>query len=247
MVIIGAETGKILYLAVKNVYCSACEYAKRNKTPVPDHRCYRNYKGSASGMEQEAMVEGFRSSLEMHGLIYKYYIGDGDSSCISGIKERVQYGRLVHKIECANHLTRNFSQKVHALVKEAKKYPRSERVVLEGFAPGDTIPRVDRLVTGARGAIDDAGLIQAEQDDKWTPGAEAIAQLEADLTNLPMHVLGQHSHCSTRYCQRKERGEKDVTAAAGSLLQDVIKLIQEKLMANVSSLVFNRTTNDCER
>ncbi|KAL5237597.1 hypothetical protein ACI65C_005007 [Semiaphis heraclei] len=103
-VIIGAETKKPVYVGVRNKYCSTCSSASKNDKKI-DHLCFRNYDGSSTGMEQDIIVEGFRQSLEQHGLMYKYYIGDGDSSVYARIVEKVSYGRDVIKLECANHIT----------------------------------------------------------------------------------------------------------------------------------------------
>jgi len=56
-------------------------------------------------MEQDIIVEGFRQSLVQHGLIYKYYIGDGNSSVYARIVKKVSYGRDVIKLECTNYAT----------------------------------------------------------------------------------------------------------------------------------------------
>lgn len=50
--------------------------------------------------------------------------GDGDSSVTKRLKEVIPYGpsRLVEKIECTNHLLRNFSTKISAISKNTK-YP----------------------------------------------------------------------------------------------------------------------------
>lgn len=244
-IIVSAETGRILFLKVKNVYCSKCEWAKRNKKEASDHTCLCNHKGSATAMEQAAIAEGFACSLEQHGLLYKKYIGDGDASTMTAIAA-TPYGCLVEKVECANHMTRNFCTKLHALATNTS-YALQQRQVFTSCVPGDTIPRVDRLVTGARGAIDAAGRVQRAQPDPWQVCEEARAQLRRDLDNLPFHVLGRHNNCEDRYCERKNRGEEDMVARAGDLFKVVCKLIEEKLLANVKSLVFNENTNDCER
>ncbi|KAK3913359.1 hypothetical protein KUF71_022827, partial [Frankliniella fusca] len=197
-------------------------------------------------MEQEGVVEGFQASLQRHGLLYRYYIGDGDASVMSGIREKVSYGRLVQKVECANHVTRNFCDKVRALCNNTAM-PLDERKVLHGKAPGDTIERVDRLVTGARGALEAAGALQRASGDRWRPSAGAVQQLSEDFRNLPYHVLGCHDKCDTRYCKRKDRGEPVLVGDAGSILTAIVKLVTDKLVAKVSSLVFNENTDDCER
>lgn len=55
-------------------------------------------------------------------MIYVYNLGDGDSSVVKRLKEVMPYGptRLVEKIECRNHLLRNFSTKISAISKNTK-------------------------------------------------------------------------------------------------------------------------------
>lgn len=67
-------------------------------------------------MESDIIVEGFKRSLEMYGIVYKKLIGDGDSSVYKKIIEARPYGsQLVEKIECKNHLLRNFCTKLRDL------------------------------------------------------------------------------------------------------------------------------------
>lgn len=51
--IIGQKTKKLLYVGVKNKFCYVCA------TTNSEHRCYKNYTGSSTGMEQCIFVEGF--------------------------------------------------------------------------------------------------------------------------------------------------------------------------------------------
>lgn len=54
--------------------------------------------------------------------IYIYNTGDGDSTVTRRLKEFIPYGptRLIEKIECRNHLLRNFSTKISAISKNTK-------------------------------------------------------------------------------------------------------------------------------
>ena len=71
-------------------------------------------------MESNIILEGFKKSVEMHGLIYFKIIGDGDSSVYKRIMEQKLYGNLlVEKVECKNHLMRNF---IHKLRDISSKY-----------------------------------------------------------------------------------------------------------------------------
>ncbi|XP_011858729.1 PREDICTED: uncharacterized protein LOC105556253, partial [Vollenhovia emeryi] len=78
--IIGYNTRKILFVGIRNKYCTVCDIADQQNCEPKAHKCYKNFDRNASStsMESDAIAEGFKSSLEMHGLIYKTVIGDGD-------------------------------------------------------------------------------------------------------------------------------------------------------------------------
>ena len=65
-------------------------------------------------MESDILVEGFKHSLEMHGLIYTTLIADRDASTFQSISDAHpyrDYGVTVKKIEYNNHLFRNLCRK----------------------------------------------------------------------------------------------------------------------------------------
>lgn len=63
-------------------------------------------------MEADAIVEGFRTSIEKRGLIYSTFIADGDSSVYKKIVQANPYPNIfIEKIECRNHLLRNLAGK----------------------------------------------------------------------------------------------------------------------------------------
>ena len=71
-IIIGKETGKILFMGVGNKkYCPACNKAG-NDTP-PEHTCW---KGSSSSMETDIILKGFKQCEKQHGVRYIEFIGD---------------------------------------------------------------------------------------------------------------------------------------------------------------------------
>lgn len=65
--------------------------------PPPDHICFRKWKGSSSAMEADVSAEGFNKSVEMHGLRFNFFIGDGDSSTFAKLKTNVAYGASIQK------------------------------------------------------------------------------------------------------------------------------------------------------
>lgn len=104
-VILGAHTKKLLFIGIRNKYCSTRSIAKRKNTPVPAHKCLRNWIGSSCSMESDIIVERFNRSKLMHGLQYMWIIiSDGDSSVHLSITISVPYGHHVQKVECANHV-----------------------------------------------------------------------------------------------------------------------------------------------
>ncbi|KAF5284973.1 hypothetical protein FQR65_LT13362 [Abscondita terminalis] len=112
-VINGKRTGKLLFLEVRNKYCSTC--STKQLSEVQPHICYKNYTGPPTGMEQDIIVQGFNESVQNHGVRYKYVVGDGDSSVYARIVEFVSYGRSVVKLECANHVTRCYTSQLHKI------------------------------------------------------------------------------------------------------------------------------------
>ena len=79
-VIFGARTKKLLFIGVRNKYCSICAINERKHSPPPSHQCYQNWNDTSCAMEADIIVEGFQLSEQMHGLRYLWFIGDGDSS-----------------------------------------------------------------------------------------------------------------------------------------------------------------------
>jgi len=69
-------------------------------------------------MESDIIVEGFSQSVRMHGLRYKWMVGDGDSSVHQSIIRNVPYRREVEKIECCNHTVKCFQGSMEKLVKD---------------------------------------------------------------------------------------------------------------------------------
>ena len=119
-IIIGKETGKILYLDVRNKYCSICQ--KAGDSTVPQHTCFRNWDESSSEMETDIILKGFLQSEEQHGLRYTQFIGDGDSSVYPALVSGVPYGSFIKKLECANHAVKCYCTALENLVHDKPSY-----------------------------------------------------------------------------------------------------------------------------
>ena len=121
-VIIGNTTKKLLYLGVRNKYCSICAIASNKSKQPPKHRCFRNWDGSSSAMETDMLVEGFRAAEKMHGVRYMHMTGDGDSSVLANIQTQVPGWAYVTKIECANHSVKCYRNRLEKIVQDFPKY-----------------------------------------------------------------------------------------------------------------------------
>lgn len=116
--IIGIRTKKILYSGVKNKYCHTCRLAQKNIMPVRKHECNRNYDGPSSGMETQIVVEGFQHCAAK-GARFTKYTGDGDASTYKALQDLRLYKDPdldIEKLECVNHLFRNFYKKFDDLL-----------------------------------------------------------------------------------------------------------------------------------
>ncbi|KAK3915373.1 Intraflagellar transport protein 20-like protein [Frankliniella fusca] len=208
-----------------------------------EHKCFKNWTGRATSMEQDIIVQGFIHSEETHKLQYRFYIGDGDSSTFAQLVQKCAYGREVRKLHCANHVTVRLSDHLHGLLKKTKEYPVQARNLLKAesvsaSAKGPVIQtRIDRLVKGVRTAIRNCGDLQGDVDS-----------LQKDLENAPFHVFGRHTNCGT-WCKRKaaEVPEEDVveTAKQGGLFKAIQTHVHSLIMKS-DSLVKNVTTNGAE-
>lgn len=103
-VIIGAETGLVLWVGSKNRRCKACDYGNIS------HKCYCNWNGPPGTMEAALIVEAFNSIFAKYKLKFTQVVGDGDSSVFNMIKEKVTYSTQIEKIQCTNHTKKNFKK-----------------------------------------------------------------------------------------------------------------------------------------
>lgn len=225
-------------MAVKNKYCMICARAENKKVATPDHTCFKNYTGSSSGMEATALVEGFKTSVETHKLIYSRLIADGDSSTHSSILKAKPYGNLlVEKIECTNHLLRNYCTKLDELTRNTN-YPIKYRRAVQ-----NNILRLRRSVNGA--------VKHINAKDKTFE--EKVLELKKDLLNAPHHVFGNHASCKPYYCTKlteNEASEENLVPVmkskeSGFIFLAIVKILS-RLVNNAKSLMHCVNSNIAE-
>ncbi|XP_076655252.1 uncharacterized protein LOC143360365 [Halictus rubicundus] len=232
--IIGYYSKKVLFLGSRNKNCAVCQCAKRKNTPPREHRCFKNWDRyqPASKMESDTILEGFKTSIEKRGLIYSTLIADGDSSTYKKILDCDPYAGMVRvkKIECSNHLLRNFCKKMRDVVK--KTPPGRYRKTVEGSI---------RLL---RVGIQSAARFRANEN---LQESQQIENLRADIINVPSHVFGEHKECQKLgyFCNSpvKEDEENIVPELMRVGVYQRIQEILRPLLTNAESLLRNKNNN----
>ena len=180
-VIFGAATKKLLFIGVRNKYCSVCAVSEHHNLPTPSHQCFKNWSGSSCAMEADIILEGFRMSEGIHGLRYLWFIGDGDSSVYNSLITGVPtYGYAITKVECVNHAVKCYRNRLEALCKDKPQYRGQD---------GLTISMMKRITHGARCAI----RMHSTTGD--------VSALRHDLRNGPRHCFGDHRNCNSAFCK----------------------------------------------
>jgi hypothetical protein len=109
-IVIELHSGLVVGFKVLSNYCHGCAIG-----PKPgddkyegwkrDHRCQRNYNGSANSMEVAAARDLFPKSLDFD-LKYTTVLCDGDSKTIAALKDLDPYDVPITKEDCINHVAK---------------------------------------------------------------------------------------------------------------------------------------------
>lgn len=226
--IIGKNTGEILYLGIKNKFCQVCATTPSNKEPK-EHICFKNYNGPSTGMESTILVEGFKKSIEQHGLIYGRLISDGDASTYSKILEARPYqNKTVEKIECRNHVLRNMCNKLQALSTETKYLLKHRKSVTK------------KAILAIRCTI-----VKAIKKHKNNSDVELLF---AEILQSHMHAFGNHANCKAYFCTKVgEVNENKVSDGFfTSSLWQRIDFILQGVAAHSRSLIYDVDSNRVE-
>ena len=249
-VIIGIRTRKVLFIGVRNKFCSICQLAHRKKIETPNHICYKNWGRweSSGAMEKDIIVEGFKCSLAIHGLIYKTFVGDGDSSVHASILHNHPYRKqkiTVEKIECKNHLFRNFSRKIE----------EASALRCTGVRRGNVLSFRNKIKRTAFTFRKDIDVLIERQNEQNINIDEKSENLRKDINNLINHVYGNHRNCKKNNIpcnvQSKKQNEKTKrrTYYSTLIMNGMFNLIQNAvhyLADHSKSLLYGLTSNDAE-
>jgi hypothetical protein len=225
-VIIGAKTRNVLFADHRIRSCRTCE-----TSPITQHECFRNWSGSPQSMEADIIVNGFMESYEKHGILYKFMVGDADSSVFSRVQAEIKYpGRtLIEKVDCANHAVKGLNKKIFE-VKKDTRYPLNDRKLISKYFL--------RLGKDAKCAI------MHNQSNRSSESPTSPTTLAEDLLNIPAHVYGEHSKCKPYFC--KGGGELEYERFRNSDAGKEIMKAFQYLANRAHRLIYDTTSNYAE-
>lgn len=126
------------------------------------------------------MVEGFRSSENMHGIRFLKFIADGDASTYARLKERVPYGRRIQKIECKNHMLKNITKALYKLKNDTTVDINGRK-----FLTTNKIKLFEEL------------LQKTIYENSTTADLNSLCE---DIKNVVYHIYEDHTSCKEYYC-----------------------------------------------
>lgn len=244
--IIGQATREVLYMSIRNKYCCICaKEAEDEEKPAKDdgpkkaHVCYKNWNGSASAMEADIIAEGFRLSVQMYNLKYTRVVGDGDSSVMEKLRSQMPYGpeTTIDKIECSNHLMRNFGKKMRTIYAKTSNVkgnvPKAIRKIVES--------KDQKIRTGIISAI----KYRATQDNISID--QKIQLLKRDILNTPKHCIGIHTNCADYFCSKETKSQVALEQLKFFGVWDDILCAINSLAYHSKSLIYCASNNAAEQ
>lgn len=185
-------------------------------------------------MEADAVVEGFLQSVDMYHVKYHKLIADGDSNVYIKILESRPYDNLtVQKIECRNHLLRNYFNKLRDIAKDSKG----------GFLI-ENRKRLGGSLRRLHAAIEKSSAHWQKQE---VSEEEKIKNLKQNLSNSPYHVFGSHSKCQEYFCDKQNSNSPDYVPDMKA--DGIFYKIKEHLCSiedNVESILHGSNNNPVE-
>lgn len=181
-------------------------------------------------MEAAVIVEGFLVSEEMYGAKYGKLIADGDSSVYKRILEVRPYDDVtVDKVECRNHLLRNYCNKLKAITLTSAPQPNADF----DRATHIKMRKIIRLnILRCRAAVTKSVKYRKGEDGSLHSKCINLIQ---GILNGPSHIFGEHKQCTKQkyFCKGSKEGEINY-------VPDLIKCgLYNKIMAAVDVLVDN--------
>ena len=138
---ISMDTGKVVDVECKSKVCKGCERMSKldamsdeYKKWHEQHKCARNFSGSAPSMEPAGVSAMFHRSVNARRLRYTGLIGDGDSKSYKRVCDEQVYGEdcEVVKKECVGHVQKRMGTALRNLKKDCGKRQLSDGKTIGG-------------------------------------------------------------------------------------------------------------------
>ncbi|KYM93397.1 hypothetical protein ALC62_16002, partial [Cyphomyrmex costatus] len=205
--IIGYRTRKVLFVGIRSKFCTICHMAEQKGIQPRSHKCYRNFDRNVSStrMESDAIAEGFTNSIDMHGLIFRTLIADGDSNVYQSIINNNPYHEYkitVRKVECTNHLLRNLCKKLKTVSETTEpKFRRNRNFIKLRNIVKNNIFKIRN---------DILQLSEYRREEKQ-PQHCLATKLREDVINVPSHIFGEHKRCKEhgRICENTTNSNEE--------------------------------------
>ena len=126
-VVTAISSGRYVDADVLTKYCRGCQIWFNRKQHSnyenwkTNHNCSLNHTNLSGAMERIGALNIFQRSLELYGLIYKYYLGDGDSSSFNYVVASdpyAEYDIKPEKLECIEHIQKRIGTRLRNRRKE---------------------------------------------------------------------------------------------------------------------------------
>ena len=102
---------------------NVCGYIRSQPERVNALTRFKNWDASSSKMETDIILDGFLKAEQTYGVQYTRFIGDGDSSVFSTLRENVPiWGCDIQKVECVNHACKCYWSSLEKLVTNNPSY-----------------------------------------------------------------------------------------------------------------------------
>ncbi|KAJ8973884.1 hypothetical protein NQ317_019297 [Molorchus minor] len=219
-IIIGALSGKVLFLGVRNKYCSVCAHAANRQRRPNSHICFKNWTESSGAMEADIVVEGFKHAQVMHNLKYLKFVADGDSNKMSHMEMKSK------KIECKNHAIKNYGRAMYKI--------KSDTTINAAGRKFLSVRNIKHLQNIALTQLN----VNANGD---------VEKLKQDFANGPNHVFGNHLNCNQEYCNLVGNVDNNKMPELESTgIHHHINGALGRLIGRAHKLITNETNNAAE-
>lgn len=237
-VIIGLHTKKVIFFDTRNKYCHTCKLAEGKGSTAKEHKCNKNYSGPSSGMESDIIIQGFKE-CDILGARFNVMISDGDSNTYKLIRDLRIYKDpdvFVAKLECINHLYRNFYKKFNKLALDTKFNSGWRKSIITE----DMCSKISKAIRSATKHWQDT--------DETLPIKSR--KLEKDILNVLDHYMGCHEKCDKYFCKKEtlpEAADNIKRLQHDGLYYEIQSVLQSSFGNHTKSLLAGYTNNPAEQ